>query len=451
MDSDINTNGLDCYNEETHPLYQLLKKQATEFELFGQRLRTEIQNSYQEFIKLQQQQEQEETNQINHETSAEFQRTQQFINELTNLGNSQTELIESLKSRVEELETESLIKNQDIKKLRQDLELNKLRIKKSDTKGKSDVKGKSDTKGKSVDIGDKFNSTDHEEIWNYEGLSWEEVMNENLLNISKSTHNESSSSNHFSSSSQFNSLPKEKSENLFIINQIHARVQKIVNNRESVGKKLKKKNFKILAKDFAINDLKQYTKSDIFKSLKENVKGHIRRLVELNMNNPNYSMRPINNAFSRPFFSQINSFPQENQEISPILEHLHSRIQYIIKQKEIDKLRVRLKHFKTLLQSSSLNNLIKYTKTNMFNSLDNNSKRLLNLLIYEALSKEFNRQNIILSQNMDEYITRGVIPELPHGYKNYIEYEKSDMFIRLNKALKARVVKLAMLEKRIIV
>ncbi|CAB4432751.1 unnamed protein product [Rhizophagus irregularis] len=401
MASDINNNSLD-YNEETNPLYHFLKKQATEFELFGQRLRTEIQNSYQEFTKLQEQQKQEESNQTNHETTTEFQRAQQIVNEIMNLSNSQTELIEALKSRVEELETESIIKNQDVKKLRQELELNKLRIKKSETKSKSD------TKGKSVDIGDKQNPIDHEEIWNYEGLNWEDIMNENLnlLNISKTTHTEPSSSNHFSSSSQSNSHSKEKSENIFLINQIHTRVQKIINRRENY---------------------------ENFKSLKEKVRGHVNKVIEDNMNNPNFSMKshnkPINTTFSRsltPFTSQINSFSQENQEIPLIIENLHSQIQQIIKQKEVSQTRVRLKHFKAL-KSYTLNNFIQYTKTNMFNSLD------------------------ILSQSMDEYITRGVIPELPYGYKNYTEYEKSDMFNRLNKVLKARVVKLTMLEKRIII
>src|SRR6266498_4459616 len=115
MDSDNNNNGLNNFNEEINPFYQLLKKQATEFESFGQRLKTEIQNSYQEFIKQQEQQEQQEQQnltQTNHETTTDFQETQQIINEITKLGNSQTELIESLKSRVEELETESIIKNQ---------------------------------------------------------------------------------------------------------------------------------------------------------------------------------------------------------------------------------------------------------------------------------------------------------------------------------------------------
>lgn len=450
MASDINNNSSDYYSEETNPLYHFLKKQATEFELFGQRLRTEIQDSYQEFIKLQEQ-EQEESNQTNHETTTEFQRSQQIINEITKLSNSQTELIESLKSRVEELETESIIKNQNIKKLRQDLELNKLRTK------KSEIKGKSDTKGKSVDIGDKQNPIDHEEIWNYEGLNWEDIMNENLLNISKPTHAEPSSSNHFSSSSQFNSLPREKSENIFLINQIHNRVQKIVNRRENHGKRLKKKNFKILAKDFALNDLRQYTKSENFRSLKEKVKGHVNKVIEESMNNPNFSMtsynKPINTTFSRsltPFTSQINSLSQENQEIPLIIENLHSQIQQIIKQKEASQTRVRLKHLKAL-KSYTLNNFIQYTKTNMFNSLDSNSKRLMNLHISETLSREFDRQNLVLSQNLDEYITRGVIPELPYGYKNYTEYEKSDMFNKLNKVLKARVVKLTMLEKRIIV
>jgi hypothetical protein len=104
------------------PLYQLLEKQATELELCGQRLKSEIQNSYQEFIKLKQQQ------QKHYEiTAVDSQRTRTQVTIDVKPGEtiektsnddvlSQSELINSLKFRIEELETDVIIRNQDIEK-----------------------------------------------------------------------------------------------------------------------------------------------------------------------------------------------------------------------------------------------------------------------------------------------------------------------------------------------
>ncbi|RIA85382.1 hypothetical protein C1645_781964 [Glomus cerebriforme] len=430
MDLDNNDNILD--DDIKNSFYQLLKKQATEFELFGQRLQSEIQNSYQEFIKLQEKQEQQNLTQINHEKTTDFQKSQKIINEITKLSNSQTQIIESLKARVEELENESFIKDQDIKKLRKDLELNKLRIKKFDTKGKS------------IEIVDE-KLKDYDEIWNYEGLNWEDNVNENFLNSLKTTHDESSSS--YSSNNNVSSSQ---------INQIHARVQKIINRRENLGKKVKKKNFKILAKDFTRNDLIQYTKSEYFNSLKDNIKGNINKLLKEIPSNSSMTThaKSANSTSSHSLnhfsSSQFNSFPQGNQETTPVLEKLHSQIQQIVIRKGILDCRVRLKDLKPLKSFYTINNFIQYTKTSQFNSLDNNTQRLMNLLIYETLSKEL-EQRSVMPQNLDEYIGRGVIPELPSGYKNYTEYEKSDMFNKLNRALRRRVSKLVLLEKRLII
>src|SRR5207248_633629 len=109
---------------------------------------------------------------------------------------------------------------------------------------------------------------------------------------------------------------------------------------------------------------------------------------------------------------------------------------------------LKLKHFRVLLkQSFTINNFIQYTKTNHFNSLDDKLKGVLNLLINSILSEEFDQENVILSQKLEEYTKRGIIPELPSGYNNYTKYGKSILFDKLNKIIKRRVRKLIILEK----
>src|ERR1043166_196532 len=104
VSNDLDKLSLNDTFDTTNPFYRLLEKQATEFELFGQRLRSELQNSCQEFIKLQQQQTQE---------SHDSQGSQQNMIEITKSRevlekNSQSALVDSLKARIEELETDSV-------------------------------------------------------------------------------------------------------------------------------------------------------------------------------------------------------------------------------------------------------------------------------------------------------------------------------------------------------
>src|SRR4051812_25942347 len=117
MDS-IN-NGLDKLNENdtANPFYQLLEKQATEFELFGQRLRSEIQNSYREFMKFQQRQQknQQDTTEITIDAKL-GEAFKKISKDNFPTKDSQSELIDSLKARIEELETDSFIRIQDSRK-----------------------------------------------------------------------------------------------------------------------------------------------------------------------------------------------------------------------------------------------------------------------------------------------------------------------------------------------
>jgi hypothetical protein len=90
--------------EKQDPLTHILEKQAKEFEDFSKRMSLEFQSSYQEYIKRQ--------------------------NELQNLYpivetcqcKEKENIINSLKSRIEELENDSIIKNQDIKNLQKNVQ-----------------------------------------------------------------------------------------------------------------------------------------------------------------------------------------------------------------------------------------------------------------------------------------------------------------------------------------
>ncbi|RIA79108.1 hypothetical protein C1645_794852, partial [Glomus cerebriforme] len=102
---------------------------------------------------------------------------------------------------------------------------------------------------------------------------------------------------------------------------------------------------------------------------------------------------------------------------------------------------LRLKQFK-FLKNYGINELIEYTKTTNFNSLNKKSKRYINFHIKNRLIQEFQEQNVTLSQDLDEYIKRDIIPELPIGYDNYAMCENSDWFNSLNEIQKSRIRKL---------
>src|SRR5687768_11419175 len=95
---------------------------------------------------------------------------------------------------------------------------------------------------------------------------------------------------------------------------------------------------------------------------------------------------------------------------------------------------------------NKLERLIQITKSNDFNSLSEGNKRSIDLFIYESLSKEFESENIMLSQNLEEYTKRDVIPELPMECNSYTELKNSIMYELLSKNQQKRVDKLIQLE-----
>ncbi|CAG8513438.1 742_t:CDS:2 [Funneliformis caledonium] len=187
---------------------------------------------------------------------------------------------------------------------------------------------------------------------------------------------------------------------------------------------IQNQNIKKLQQDF--NKLKI---KDIINKGKCDVKGH-EKLV-----NDNGSIGSATSPL------QISSTYSEDQGSIPKLVH---QIQQSITRENIS-----LRNLRYLKHHFSINHLVRYTKSDDFNSLSERIKRLINLLIYESLSEEFQRKDVTLSQKLNEYIERGVIPALPKGYNSYKQYSESILFKKLNKILKERITKLIQIEKKL--
>src|SRR6266540_2130652 len=99
-----NINNYTLKDKINDPFYKLIENQAKEFEEFGKQMSLDLQNSYKEC--------QDESIKMEKESKKDCECKEQIV--------AQEQLIDSLRARIEELETDSIIKEQDIKKLRQD-------------------------------------------------------------------------------------------------------------------------------------------------------------------------------------------------------------------------------------------------------------------------------------------------------------------------------------------
>ncbi|CAI2164685.1 3744_t:CDS:1 [Funneliformis geosporum] len=201
---------------------------------------------------------------------------------------------------------------------------------------------------------------------------------------------------------------------------------------------IQNQNIKNLQQD--LNKLKANTIKRIINEIKCDVKGHENLKNDLK-NLKSSQSTYIGSAPSSSSPLQISSIYQKDRGSIP---KLAQQIQQSITSENIS-----LRNLRYLKHQFSNDLLIQYTKSDHFNSLSEKIKRLINLLIYESLSEEFQQKDVKLSQKLNEYIERGVILELPKGYDSYREYSKSMMFKKLNKILKDRIIKLIQIEKKL--
>jgi hypothetical protein len=220
--SDQNETKMDIYNDN-----KLVEKQAKEFEEISL---NKDQNK--EIIK------------IENKSFEIYKRYDEKIN-------SQSQLIDTLRARVEELEVDSLIKHQEIKKIQEEFNYIKKEI-------------QSALAGPLRDNKENVSS-------NIRDLGISEINDNNYEEISKTSFNcilekEQRKSN--TSRVVASTLPLISMVNVFIKNrQVHSKVIAIINDFKNKNKKINGKVFYHLFNEFTINDLLEYEKSVLFYSL----------------------------------------------------------------------------------------------------------------------------------------------------------------------------------------
>ncbi|CAG8612865.1 4074_t:CDS:1 [Funneliformis caledonium] len=535
---DITPQNVSSENEiplKTNPLYKLIETQANRFEEFGNQMKLQLHTLYQEYTK-----QRDETLKNN---LIEFEKIGKMYQKQIE---SQSELIDQLIVRIENLEISSNKKDQDVGNLKEDFN--------NFLKSKKEIK----------DVG----------------------LKDDVLEPSKSSHEEST--NNFSScftnnynlsspsSLKINSFDQENQETVSKLERIHTQLQQLVTQKETFGFKIRLKHIKSFVRknSFTSADLIQYTKASNFNLLNDETKILINRLIKemssnenntrelkqhhaqmiteeiegsnLENNLENENLKPSkttddesayylsscfsdNDNLSSSSSLKINSFDQESQETVSKLERIHTQLQQLVTQKENLGLKIRLKHIKSFVNENSItsadliqymkksnfnllndetkrsiyllveemlseyediitnegnttnennaskleqlhaqiiikskirgksikrkdltflcrpskfNILIPYTKTLYFDSLSKKIKYFLNIIINDELQKELIPLELKLSQNLEEYIKRDLIPPLPAGYDSYAEYKNSDIFRSLSISQRWKVSKL---------
>ncbi|PKK62883.1 hypothetical protein RhiirC2_813684 [Rhizophagus irregularis] len=188
--------------------------------------------------------------------------------------NSQSKLIDGLRARIEELEVDSLIKNQEIKKIQEEFNFIKKEIQSTLAAPTRDNKENvSSIKDETIkDLGileSNYNSIGHYEKKTSSNCTIEKEQRKSstfdIYDIYGKIQNEDNS--RVVASSNYK-LPLISMVNIFIKNrQVHSKVIATINNFKSKNKIINGKAFYHLFDDFTINDLLEYEKSILFYSL----------------------------------------------------------------------------------------------------------------------------------------------------------------------------------------
>ncbi|RIA79110.1 hypothetical protein C1645_765540 [Glomus cerebriforme] len=140
---------------------------------------------------------------------------------------------------------------------------------------------------------------------------------------------------------------------------------------------------------------------------------------------------------------------KSNQQKSPtVIEQIQAEVQYTIARFQEQNARIKQKTFNYLLNQFTLDGLIKYQETNYYNALARDPKRSIKLMVKTALRSELCNKDKRVTQPIEEYVKRKIIPSLPSGIRSYTEYEKTSYFVKLSDEKKKRIRKIITVEPK---
>lgn len=128
-----------------------------------------------------------------------------------------------------------------------------------------------------------------------------------------------------------------------------------------------------------------------------------------------------------------------------VVEKIHALVQQILYQFRLLNRKVNVVSFR-YLYFFEVDDLMNYEKSKEFNSLQKAHKRIIRNMI-NALLKDELSTNVTFVRNINEYRSRGLIPKLPKSFKSYDDYTKSEKFQSLTKKKKKMIRRLAEKER----
>ena len=246
-----------------------------------------------------------------------------------------------------------------------------------------------------------------------------------------------------------------------ILDRIHVKIQgikaKVENNKNNKERRFRRKYFAILLYCYSNYDLDRYTKSEYFNSWNEDIKRIIIALVK--KSNPLCYSKRYSKLYSPLPLIPILSLSKEDQEK---FEKVHSQIKQVVAQREILGYKLKKKLMDLVGKQFTFDDLIQYVKTDLFSPWDHKIKDSLYIKI-KKISREFKKQNVKLSQNLEEYTSSSLQEILKRTidstdikvevqsrprFSSYTEYQQRDMFNKLDRPKRKRVEKFVELEKK---
>ncbi|CAI2166580.1 1979_t:CDS:1 [Funneliformis geosporum] len=439
------------------PFYELIENQAKEFKEFGKQMSLDLFMAYKEHLN-----QDEESVNMENESKKDCECKEQII--------AQEQLIDSLRARIEELETDSMIKNQDIKKLRQDfIDLKGSILESSIRPSKDESRNEPSNSIKDDNFGIQMETSEIKEVGNSSLYIDHTIKSPNKVKFvepSMSSLYKKKFVKPLTPFNQYNEYPSTP----FQYNED--------NVEPSIYQQYNEDNFEPLATF-------QHYNEDNYETSKP-YQQYNKSYVEPSTYNQQYNEEffvpstPSHQYNEETFTKVPTSYHEDdiynNNEPLWISEAPSTTINYQQKLKQqqvnskLQKVEQKLEeptisnsqnvfakitkvledeNARNLIKNISLNQLLKYEKSTEISYLIEKSQRLVKRRINEMLRDELSKDYEI-SQPISIYAARGMIPPLPKGIKSYTEFQRTASYVLLSGPRKQRINKVISKEQMMV-
>ncbi|RGB28222.1 hypothetical protein C1646_797372 [Rhizophagus diaphanus] len=165
----------------------------------------------------------------------------------------------------------------------------------------------------------------------------------------------------------------------------------------------------------------------------------------------NRQQKPSTSVVNKPFTYSQSYISNPNVPVhKEILMIIHAKVQEITNEKSNGKRRLDRKlnnHTFRPLCDFGMNNLLEYEKSYLFKSLSKRTRERIKATIIAELKDECINKKKKLTQPINIYAEKNIIPCLPSGINSYTDYQKHYRYNNFSDKTKRRIQKITSLEK----